>query len=86
MKNEDIWTRTPSGLDGRVARNNGRNCWILLRISMGEGHIMNLKSLIYRLLSISNDVNAVRKGPKAIGKRLVRKAGWKWVAGRMRKV
>ena len=47
---------------------------------------MKLKSLIYRLLSISNDVNAVRKGPKAIGKRLIRKAGWRKFASIMRRI
>ena len=35
---------------------------------------MKLKSLIYRILSLSNDVNAIQKGPKAIGKRIGRKA------------
>jgi len=47
---------------------------------------MKLKSLIYRILSLSNDLNAIQRGPKAIGKRLVRKAGWKWFAGRMRRI
>jgi hypothetical protein len=45
---------------------------------------MKLKSLIYRLLSISNDVNAVRKGK--ICKRLVRKAGWRKFASIMRRI
>jgi hypothetical protein len=38
---------------------------------------MKLKSLIYRLLSISNDLNAIQRGPKAIGKRICRK----WIGG-----
>lgn len=47
---------------------------------------MKLKSLIYRLLSWSNDLNAIRRGPKAIGKRIVRKAGWRKFASIMRRV
>ncbi|MCK9569704.1 hypothetical protein M0R72_12245 [Candidatus Pacearchaeota archaeon] len=47
---------------------------------------MKLRSLDYKILSLSNDLNAILKGPKAIGKRLVRKAGWKWFAGRMGKI
>jgi hypothetical protein len=46
---------------------------------------MNLKSRIYRLLSISNDVNAVHKGPTAVGKRIIRKAGWRKFASIMRR-
>jgi hypothetical protein len=34
---------------------------------------MKLKSLIYKILRISNDLNAIQRGPKAVGKRLVRK-------------
>jgi len=50
------------------------------------GKTMKLKSLIYRLLSISNDLNAIQRGPKAIGKRLVRKAGWRKFASIMRRI
>jgi aspartate ammonia-lyase len=38
---------------------------------MGDG--MKLKSLLYKILRISNDLNAIQSGPKAIGKRLIRK-------------
>ena len=34
---------------------------------------MGLKSMLYKILRISNDLNAIQRGPKAIGKRLVRK-------------
>ncbi|MCK9570716.1 hypothetical protein M0R72_17335 [Candidatus Pacearchaeota archaeon] len=47
---------------------------------------MKLKSLIYKLLSLSNDLNAIQRGPKAIGKRLVRKAGWRMFASIMRRI
>ena len=43
---------------------------------------MKLKSLIYRLLSISNDLSAIQKGPKAIGRRIGRKAVGR-VAGKL---
>jgi hypothetical protein len=33
-----------------------------------------VKSLIYRLLRISNDINAVRRGPRAVGRRIARRA------------
>ena len=45
---------------------------------------MKFKSLIYRLLSISNDLNAIQRGH--IGKRLVRKAGWRKFASIMRRI
>lgn len=35
---------------------------------------MSLKSTIYTLLRISNDLSAIAKGPKAVAKRLQRKA------------
>jgi hypothetical protein len=47
---------------------------------------MKLKSLIYRLLSISNDVNAVRKGPKAVYRRIGRKAVGRLAGKVMRKM
>lgn len=47
---------------------------------------MKLKSLIYKLLSWSNDLNAIQHGPKAIGKRLIRKAGWRKFASIMRRI
>jgi hypothetical protein len=47
---------------------------------------MGLKSLAYKILRISNDLNAIQRGPKAIGKRLVRKAGWRKFASIMRRI
>ena len=47
---------------------------------------MKLKSIIYRLLSISNDVSAIQRGPKAIGERMIRKAGWRKFASIMRRL
>jgi hypothetical protein len=46
---------------------------------------MKLKSLIYRFLSISNDAHAIKRGPKAIGKRIIRKAGRRKFASIMRR-
>jgi len=43
---------------------------------------MKLKSLIYKILRISNDLNAIQKGPKAVGKRIMRK-GIGRMAGRI---
>lgn len=34
---------------------------------------MTLRSALYRALSLSNDVRAVRRGPKATARRMVRK-------------
>jgi hypothetical protein len=34
---------------------------------------MSLKSMLYKILRISNDLNAIQRGPKAIGKRIGRK-------------
>lgn len=45
---------------------------------------MNLKSLAYKILRISNDLNAIQRGH--IGKRLVRKAGWRKFASIMRRI
>jgi hypothetical protein len=47
---------------------------------------MKFKSLIYRLLSISNDLTAIRKGPKAIGRRIGRKAVGRLAGRMMRKI
>jgi len=47
---------------------------------------MKLKSLLYHLLSVSNDLNAIQRGPKAVGKRLVRKAGWRKFASMTRRI
>lgn len=47
---------------------------------------MKLKSLLYKILRISNDLNAIQRGPNAIGKRLVRKAGWRKFASIMRRI
>lgn len=35
---------------------------------------MGTKSRLYRLLRISNDINAVRRGPKSVGRRIARRA------------
>ena len=43
---------------------------------------MKLKSLLYKLLSISNDLNAIQRGPKAIGRRIGRKTVGR-VAGKL---
>jgi hypothetical protein len=41
---------------------------------MTEGyHRLGVKSLAYRLLRISNDINAVRRGPGAVGRRVARR-------------
>jgi hypothetical protein len=34
---------------------------------------MSFNSLLYKLLRISNDVNAIQRGPNAIGRRIGRK-------------
>lgn len=68
---------SPSGIHGRMRSNAQRK---------PEGLSMKLKSLIYRILSISNNLSAIQGGPKAIGKRLVRKAGWRKFASIMRKI
>lgn len=47
---------------------------------------MGLKSFLYKLLSISNDVNAIQKGPKAIGKRIGRKAVGRLAGKVMRRI
>jgi len=36
--------------------------------------MMSLRALLYRLASLLGDLNAVKKGPQAIAKRIVRKA------------
>jgi hypothetical protein len=50
-----------------------------------EGLSMKLKSLIYKILRISNDLNAIQRGPKAIGKRLINKQIGKLAGKVMRK-
>lgn len=47
---------------------------------------MSLKSLLYALLRWHNDLSAIQKGPKAIGKRLIRKAGWRKFASIVRRI
>lgn len=47
---------------------------------------MSLKSWLYKLLRISNDINAIRKGPKAIGRRIGRKAVGRLAGKVMRKI
>jgi hypothetical protein len=44
--------------------------------------ISALRSLLYGLAKLLGDVQAVRRGPEAVGKRLVRRAAGK-VTGRM---
>lgn len=43
--------------------------------------LASVRRALYRLASILGDINALRRGPVAIGKRLVRKAATK-AAGR----
>jgi hypothetical protein len=38
------------------------------------GHAMSLSRLLYRALSLNNDLKAARRGPNAMLKRAVRKA------------
>jgi len=45
-----------------------------------------MKSLIYKLLRTSNDLNAVQKGPEAIGRRIVRKGIGRLAGKLMRKI
>lgn len=47
---------------------------------------MKLKSLIYKLLRWHNDLTAIRKGPKAIGRRIGRKAVGRLAGKVMRKI
>lgn len=47
---------------------------------------MNLKSLLYKLLRWHNDLSAIRKGPKAIGKRIARKGIGRMAGELMRKI
>lgn len=45
---------------------------------------MSIRSLLYRLASLLGDINAVRKGPDAVAKRIVRKAIYKRIGRAMR--
>lgn len=47
---------------------------------------MNLKSMLYKILRISNDLNAIRRGPKAMGKRICRKWIGRLAGKAMRKI
>jgi hypothetical protein len=47
---------------------------------------MKLKSLIYKILRISNDLNAIQRGPKAIGKRIGRKMVGRLAGKSMRRI
>ena len=44
----------------------------------------DITSLLYKLARLSRDVNAVKRGPTAVGKRLVRKAAYKQTAKALR--
>jgi hypothetical protein len=44
-----------------------------------------MRNLLYRLLSVSNDVRAIRRGPKAVGKRVVRKAAYRSLSRALRR-
>lgn len=46
---------------------------------------MSTKTLLYRLLSLSNDLKAISKGPQAMGKRYVRKQAYKSTTRLLRK-
>lgn len=46
---------------------------------------MSTKSTIYRLLSLSNDLRAIRRGPEAIGKRVIRKEAYKMLSRVLRR-
>lgn len=47
---------------------------------------MSATSYAYRVLRLSRDVNAIRRGPNAIAKRIVRKTAHKTTARLLRKV
>lgn len=47
---------------------------------------MNLKSAIYAVLRLHSDLAAIQKGPKAIAKRLQRKAVGRMAGRIMRKI
>jgi hypothetical protein len=47
---------------------------------------MKLKSLLYKILRISNDLDAIQRGPKAIGKRTCRKMVGRLAGKVMRKI
>jgi len=40
---------------------------------------MTLRQLLYRLAALLGDFNAIKRGPRAIGKRMVRKVVYKEV-------
>jgi hypothetical protein len=41
---------------------------------------MRLTSLLYAALRVSRDINAAKRGPKAVAKRAVRKAAYRGLA------
>lgn len=45
---------------------------------------MNITSALYRIARLSRDLNAVQKGPTAVGKRAVRKVAYKQTAKALR--
>ncbi len=47
---------------------------------------MHLKSLIYRLLRLHNDLTAIRKGSKAVGRRIGRKIVGRLAGKLMRRI
>lgn len=47
---------------------------------------MTLRTFLYRTLSLSNDARAVSRGPKAVGKRIVRKAAYRGTTRLLRRV
>jgi hypothetical protein len=47
---------------------------------------VNIVSALYRGLATYNDVKAVRRGPAAVGKRVVRKAAYRTTTKLLRKV
>ena len=47
---------------------------------------MKILSMFYKIARMFNDVNAVSKGPSAIGKRVVRKQSFKSLSSILRKI
>ena len=45
-----------------------------------------MRSTLYLLARLLGDVNAIRRGPKAMGKRIIRKAVYRQTARLLRKV
>ena len=47
---------------------------------------MSILSAFYKIARMFNDVNAVSRGPSAIGKRVIRKQSFKSLASILRKI